>query len=63
MNGTTLLGHSVLAPGRDGTLAAGGAIDGAVNAPAGRNAAHRLDHRLERQPGQPRSRSPRTTRA
>jgi len=35
MNGTTLLGHSVLAPGSTGTLVAGGAINGAVNAPEG----------------------------
>jgi flagellar basal-body rod modification protein FlgD len=35
MNGTTLLGHSVLAPGSTGTLVAGGAINGAVNAPDG----------------------------
>jgi flagellar basal-body rod modification protein FlgD len=35
MNGTTLLGHSVLAPGSTGTLVAGGAINGAVNAPQG----------------------------
>jgi flagellar basal-body rod modification protein FlgD len=35
MNGTTLLGHSVLAPGATATLAAGGAIAGAVTAPPG----------------------------
>lgn len=35
MNGTTLLGHSVLAPGATATLAAGGAIGGAVTAPQG----------------------------
>jgi flagellar basal-body rod modification protein FlgD len=35
MNGTTLLGHSVLAPGATATLAAGGAIAGAVTAPQG----------------------------
>ncbi len=35
MNGTTLLGHSILAPGSTGTLVAGGAINGAVNAPQG----------------------------
>jgi flagellar basal-body rod modification protein FlgD len=34
-NGASLLGHSVLAPGTTGTLASGGAISGAVNAPAG----------------------------
>jgi flagellar basal-body rod modification protein FlgD len=35
MNGTTLIGRSVLAPGTQATLAAGGSIGGAVNAPAG----------------------------
>jgi flagellar basal-body rod modification protein FlgD len=35
MNGTTLLGHSVLAPGTTATLAAGGGIAGAVTAPQG----------------------------
>src|SRR6185312_8588582 len=35
MNGTTLLGHSVLAPGATASLVAGGAINGAVNAPEG----------------------------
>jgi flagellar basal-body rod modification protein FlgD len=35
MSGTSLLGHSVLAPGTTATLAAGGAIAGAVNAPQG----------------------------
>lgn len=35
MNGTTLLGHSVLAPGATSSLAAGGAIAGAVTAPQG----------------------------
>lgn len=35
MNGTTLIGHSVLAPGTQATLATGGAIGGAVTAPAG----------------------------
>ena len=35
MTGTTLIGRSVLAPTSTGTLAAGGAISGAVNAPAG----------------------------
>jgi flagellar basal-body rod modification protein FlgD len=34
-NGASLLGHSVLAPGSTATLATGGAISGAVNAPAG----------------------------
>jgi flagellar basal-body rod modification protein FlgD len=34
-NGASLLGHSVLAPGTTATLAAGGAISGAVNAPTG----------------------------
>jgi flagellar basal-body rod modification protein FlgD len=36
-NGASLLGHSVLAPGTSATLASGGAISGAVNAPAGAN--------------------------
>ncbi len=35
MSGTTLLGHSILAPGTTGSLAAGGAINGAVDAPQG----------------------------
>jgi flagellar basal-body rod modification protein FlgD len=35
MNGTSLIGHSVLAPGTQATLATGGAIGGAVTAPAG----------------------------
>jgi flagellar basal-body rod modification protein FlgD len=35
MNGTTLIGHSVLAPGTQAVLATGGGIGGAVNAPAG----------------------------
>lgn len=35
MNGTTLIGRSVLAPGTQATLATGGAIGGAVTAPAG----------------------------
>jgi flagellar basal-body rod modification protein FlgD len=35
MNGTTLIGRSVLAPGTQGTLAAGGNIGGAVTAPQG----------------------------
>ena len=34
-NGASLLGHSVLAPGTTATLATGGAIAGAVNAPSG----------------------------
>ena len=34
-NGASLLGHSVLAPGTTATLATGGAIAGAVNAPPG----------------------------
>jgi flagellar basal-body rod modification protein FlgD len=35
MNGTTLIGRSILAPGSTATLATGGGIGGAVNAPAG----------------------------
>ena len=35
LNGTALLGHSVLAPGSSATLAAGGTVSGAVSAPAG----------------------------
>ena len=35
MNGTNLIGHSVLAPGTEATLSTGGAIGGAVTAPAG----------------------------
>ena len=35
MNGTSLIGHSVLAPGTQATLATGGGIGGAVTAPAG----------------------------
>jgi len=35
MNGTTLIGHSVLAPGTTANLATGGAIGAAVNAPDG----------------------------
>ena len=35
MSGTNLLGHSILAPGTTATLATGGAIGGAVDAPAG----------------------------
>jgi flagellar basal-body rod modification protein FlgD len=34
-NGASLLGHSVLAPGTTATLATGGVVAGAVNAPAG----------------------------
>jgi flagellar basal-body rod modification protein FlgD len=35
MNGSSLIGHSVLAPGTQATLASGGLIGGAVTAPAG----------------------------
>src|SRR3569833_3739280 len=35
MNGTSLIGHSILAAGTTATLATGGAIGAAVNAPAG----------------------------
>jgi flagellar basal-body rod modification protein FlgD len=35
MNGTTLIGRSILAPGNVATLSTGGAIGGAVEAPAG----------------------------
>jgi flagellar basal-body rod modification protein FlgD len=35
MNGTTLIGRSILAPGSQATLATGGGIGGAVTAPAG----------------------------
>jgi flagellar basal-body rod modification protein FlgD len=35
MNGTTLIGRSILAPGSKATLTAGGGIGGAVTAPAG----------------------------
>jgi flagellar basal-body rod modification protein FlgD len=35
LNGTALLGHSVLAPGSTATLAAGGTVSGAVTAPTG----------------------------
>ncbi|HVP34992.1 MAG TPA: FlgD immunoglobulin-like domain containing protein [Steroidobacteraceae bacterium] len=35
LNGTALLGHSVLAPGSSATLAAGGTVSGAVSAPSG----------------------------
>lgn len=38
MSGTSLLGHSVLAPGTTATLATGGSISGAVQAPAGATA-------------------------
>ena len=37
LNGTALLGHSVLAPGSSAQLAAGGTVSGAVTAPAGTN--------------------------
>jgi len=37
LNGTALLGHSVLAPGSTANLAAGGTVAGAVTAPAGSN--------------------------
>jgi len=37
LNGTSLLGHSVLAPGNSANLAAGGTVSGAVTAPAGSN--------------------------
>jgi flagellar basal-body rod modification protein FlgD len=35
LNGTALLGHSVLAPGSSAALAAGGTVAGAVTAPSG----------------------------
>jgi flagellar basal-body rod modification protein FlgD len=35
LNGTSLLGHSVLAPGTTAQLAAGGSVSGAVTAPSG----------------------------
>jgi flagellar basal-body rod modification protein FlgD len=35
VSGTSLLGHSVLAPGSTATLAAGGSVTGAVSAPSG----------------------------
>lgn len=35
LNGTNLLGHSVLAPGTTATLGAGGSISGAVTSPSG----------------------------
>jgi flagellar basal-body rod modification protein FlgD len=37
LNGTSLLGHSVLAPGNSANLTAGGTVSGAVSAPAGSN--------------------------
>src|SRR5215467_3774198 len=37
LNGTSLLGHSVLVPGNSARLTAGGAVSGAVSAPAGAN--------------------------
>ena len=37
LNGTSLLGHSVLVPGSSASLAAGGSVSGAVTAPAGTN--------------------------
>jgi flagellar basal-body rod modification protein FlgD len=38
MSGASLLGHSILASGTTATLAAGGSLSGAVNAPAGATA-------------------------
>jgi len=38
LNGTSLLGHSVLSAGSTATLTAGGTVSGAVTAPAGTNA-------------------------
>jgi flagellar basal-body rod modification protein FlgD len=38
MSGTTLIGRSILAPGSQATLATGGGIGGAVQAPAGTSA-------------------------
>jgi flagellar basal-body rod modification protein FlgD len=35
LNGTNLLGHSVLAPGTTATLVAGGSVSGAVTSPSG----------------------------
>jgi len=35
ISGTSLLGHSVLAPGSTGTLESGGTVSGAVSAPTG----------------------------
>jgi flagellar basal-body rod modification protein FlgD len=37
LNGTSLLGHSVLVPGNSARLSAGGTVSGAVTAPAGSN--------------------------
>jgi flagellar basal-body rod modification protein FlgD len=37
LNGTSLLGHSVLAPGSTANIAAGGTVSGAVTAPTGAN--------------------------
>jgi flagellar basal-body rod modification protein FlgD len=37
LNGTSLLGHSVLVPGNSARLTAGGSVSGAVTAPAGAN--------------------------
>jgi flagellar basal-body rod modification protein FlgD len=37
LNGTSLLGHSVLVPGNSARLTAGGTVSGAVTAPAGSN--------------------------
>jgi flagellar basal-body rod modification protein FlgD len=37
ISGTSLLGHSVLAPGNTGTLESGGTLSGAVTAPTGSN--------------------------
>jgi flagellar basal-body rod modification protein FlgD len=37
LNGTSLLGHSVLVPGNSARLTAGGSVSGAVSAPAGAN--------------------------
>jgi flagellar basal-body rod modification protein FlgD len=38
LSGTSLLGHSVLAPGSTATLSSGGTISGAVSAPSGASA-------------------------
>src|SRR5579872_6752843 len=35
LNGTSLLGHSVLAPGSTATISSGGTVSGAVTAPTG----------------------------
>ncbi len=48
MNGTSLIGHSVLAPGTTANLATGGAIGAAVNAPAGTSQPQRCDPGLDR---------------